>query len=83
MTTPSGLAGVADPPVMNVADERPCPECAGHMTLEHQGRFSTLYICRTCGSRMTIPSSMPAGAHVSDRSDPRTETPRVRRPRRS
>ena len=83
MTTPSGLAGVADPSEMKVADERPCPDCGGVMTLEHGGRFSTLYICRGCGSRMTIPSSVPAGERVNPEADRSKRTPPARRPRRS
>jgi predicted RNA-binding Zn-ribbon protein involved in translation (DUF1610 family) len=40
--------------------QRPCPECEAKMTLRHDGRFSTLYVCRNCGSMLTIPPAVPA-----------------------
>jgi hypothetical protein len=39
--------------------ERVCPECEGRMILEHDGRFTTLYVCRGCGSMLTIPPARP------------------------
>ena len=39
---------------------RICPECESVMTLAHKGHFSTLYVCPTCGSTLTIPPPVPA-----------------------
>jgi hypothetical protein len=40
--------------------KRLCPDCDEEMTLVHRGHFSTLYVCRTCGSTLTVPPSTPA-----------------------
>jgi hypothetical protein len=40
-------------------DSRPCPECELAMSLEHMGQFSTVYVCRGCGSMLTIPPPAP------------------------
>jgi predicted RNA-binding Zn-ribbon protein involved in translation (DUF1610 family) len=39
--------------------ERKCPECNDVMKLVHRGRFSTLYVCPTCGSTLTLPPPEP------------------------
>jgi ssDNA-binding Zn-finger/Zn-ribbon topoisomerase 1 len=39
--------------------ERICPECDDVMRLVHWGRFSTLYVCPTCGSTLTLPPPEP------------------------
>jgi transposase-like protein len=39
--------------------ERRCPECEEPMTLVHQGRFSTMYLCPACGSTLTLPPPEP------------------------
>jgi hydrogenase maturation factor HypF (carbamoyltransferase family) len=38
---------------------RTCPECLREMVLAHQGRFTTVYSCVTCGCRLTIPPDDP------------------------
>ena len=39
--------------------EQVCPECQHAMTLVHRGQFSTLLVCPTCGSTLTIPPPVP------------------------
>lgn len=39
--------------------ERPCLDCEGHMVIVHDGEFTTVYACDTCGTTMTIPPKFP------------------------
>jgi hypothetical protein len=64
---------------MNVSDApRQCPECEGQMALEHGGRFTTLYICRGCGTMLTIPAAEPAVTNAVREEPPPRAEPRQR-----
>jgi predicted RNA-binding Zn-ribbon protein involved in translation (DUF1610 family) len=45
--------------VVTEQTERNCADCGEAMTLVHRGRFSTLYICPSCGSTLTVPPREP------------------------
>jgi hypothetical protein len=53
--------------------ERVCRECDGSMVLEYEGRFSTVYVCRQCRSRLTIPPKQPATRASPDPGGQRSE----------